>query len=114
MTLIGNAASTPQAPLHALALKRYSSFSIEFGLTEAAGTVKLFGAGILTSTSEIPFSVLSADVSRRPFVTDEVIETDYDPSRMQDHLFVIPSFAWLRKEAERLVERRIGPGLDRA
>jgi hypothetical protein len=38
-------------------------------------------------------------------VTDEVIETDYDPSRMQDHLFIIPSFAWLRREIEGLVRR---------
>ena len=29
---------------------------------------------------------------------------------MQDHLFVIPSYAWLRSEAERLVERLLGPG----
>ena len=36
---------------------------------------------------------------------EKVIETDYDPSRMQDHLFVIPSFAWLRKEIEDLVRR---------
>ena len=47
-----------------------------------------YGAGILSSTSEIPFSVLSPEVTRRPFVTAEVIETDYDPSRMQDHLFI--------------------------
>ena len=65
----------------------------------------MFGAGILSSTSEIPFSLFSNEVRRRPFVTDEVIETDYDPSRMQDHLFVIPSFAWLRKEIEDLVRR---------
>jgi phenylalanine-4-hydroxylase len=111
LTLIGKAARTTRDPLHVLALKRFSWFSIEFGLIEEAGAVKVFGAGILSSTGEIPFSVLSADVTRRPFVTDEVIETDYDPSRMQDHLFVIPSFAWLRQEAERLVERRISPGL---
>jgi phenylalanine-4-hydroxylase len=36
-----------------------------------------------------------------------VIETDYDPSRMQDTLFVIPSFAFLRRETEALV-RRLG------
>jgi hypothetical protein len=36
-----------------------------------------------------------------------VIETDYDPSRMQDRLFVIPSFPWLRSEIEGLV-RRLG------
>ena len=110
LTLIGKAATRTPDPLHVLALKRFSWFSIEFGLIQEAGEVKVFGAGILSSTSEIPFSVLSPDVKRRPFVTNEVIETDYDPSRMQDHLFVIPSYAWLRSEAERLVERLLGPG----
>jgi phenylalanine-4-hydroxylase len=110
LTLIGKAAATTQNPLHVLALKRFSWFSIEFGLIEEAGGIKVFGAGILSSTSEIPFSLLSADVTRRRFVTDEVIETDYDPSRMQDHLFVIPSYAWLRAEAVRLVERLVGSG----
>ena len=42
---------------------------------------------------------------RRPFITDDVIATDYDPSRMQDVLFVIPSFAFLRGEIEALVRR---------
>jgi phenylalanine-4-hydroxylase len=105
LTLIGQAATATRDPLHVLALKRFSWYSIEFGLIEEAGTVKVFGAGILSSTSEIPFSVESSEVRRRPFVTDEVVATDYDPSRMQDHLFVIPSFAWLRKEAEGLADR---------
>lgn len=108
LTLIGQAATAARDPLHVLALKRFSWYSIEFGLIEEAGATKVFGAGILSSTGEIPFSVLSVDVARRPFVTSEVIETDYDPSRMQDHLFVIPSFGWLRKEAETLVERLLG------
>jgi phenylalanine-4-hydroxylase len=105
--LIGKAAYTTPDPLQVLALKRFSWFSIEFGLIEEAGEVKVFGAGILSSTGEIPFSLFSKDVRRKPFVTDEVIETDYDPSRMQDHLFIIPSFAWLRREIEGLV-RRLG------
>ena len=87
-----------------LALKRFSWFSIEFGLIEEDGDTKIFGAGILSSTGEIPFS-LSSDVVHRPFVTDEVIETDYDPSRMQDLLFIIPSFSFLRREIEQLVKR---------
>jgi phenylalanine-4-hydroxylase len=105
LTLIGKAAFTTPDPLQVLALKRFSWFSIEFGLMEEAGDTKVFGAGILSSTGEIPFSLFSKDVKRRPFVTDEVIETDYDPSRMQDHLFIIPSFAWLRREIEGLVRR---------
>jgi phenylalanine-4-hydroxylase len=105
LTLIGKAAHTTPDPLQVLALKRFSWFSIEFGLMEQAEGLKVFGAGILSSTREIPFSLFSPEVTRRPFVTDEVIETDYDPSRMQDHLFVIPSFAWLRSEIEGLVRR---------
>jgi phenylalanine-4-hydroxylase len=105
LTLVGKAAYTTPDPLQVLALKRFSWFSIEFGLMEHAGGLKVFGAGILSSTREIPFSLFSPEVTRRPFVTDEVIETDYDPSRMQDHLFVIPSFPWLRSEIEGLVRR---------
>ena len=113
LTLIGRAAVTTDNPLHVLALKRFSWYSIEFGLVEEGGERKVFGAGILSSTGEIPYALFSADVRRRPFVTDDVIETDYDPSKMQDHLFVIPSFAWLRNEIEGLVKRlgiRVDPG----
>jgi phenylalanine-4-hydroxylase len=102
LTLIGKAAFTTPDPLQLLALKRFSWFSIEFGLIEEEGETKVFGAGILSSTGEIPFS-LSKKVKRRPFVTDEVIETDYDPSRMQDKLFIIPSYVFLRREIEKLV-----------
>lgn len=104
LTLIGKAVSTTEMPEHVLALKRFSWFSIEFGLIVEDGETKVFGAGILSSTGEIPFS-LSDDVEHRPFVTDDVIATDYDPSRMQDRLFIIPSFAFLRREIEELVKR---------
>jgi phenylalanine-4-hydroxylase len=104
LTLIGKATSTTTHPEQVLALKRFSWFSIEFGLIEEEGQTKVFGAGILSSTGEIPFS-LSADVKHRPFVTDDVIATDYDPSKMQDLLFIIPSIAFLRREVENLVKR---------
>jgi phenylalanine-4-hydroxylase len=104
LTLIGKAASSTPHGEQVLALKRFSWFSIEFGLIEEEGETKIFGAGILSSTGEIPFS-LSNEVEHRPFVTDQVIETDYDPSRMQDLLFIIPSFAFLRREIEQLVKR---------
>jgi phenylalanine-4-hydroxylase len=105
LTLIGKAVATTTHGDQVLALKRFSWFSIEFGLIEEAGATKVFGAGILSSTGEIPFSLLSPDVKREPFVTDTVIETDYDPSRMQDKLFIIPSFPFLRREIEQLVNR---------
>ena len=105
LTLIGRAVSATHSGDHVLALKRFSWFSIEFGLIEDAGETKVFGAGILSSTGEIPYSVLSPDVRREPFVTGTVINTDYDPSRMQNHLFVAPSLPFLRSELESLVRR---------
>src|SRR6516225_8726846 len=105
LTLIGKAASTTPHPEQVLALKRFSWFSIEFGLIEEGGETKVFGAGILSSTGEIPYSLLSPEVTRQPFVTDVVITTDYDPSRMQDHLFIAPSMPFLRRELEALVRR---------
>jgi len=105
VALIGKAAATTGAGEQLLALKRFSWFSIEFGLIEEAGATKVFGAGILSSTGEIPYSITSPEVKREPFVTDVVIATDYDPSRMQDHLFVAPSFPFLRRELETLVRR---------
>jgi phenylalanine-4-hydroxylase len=107
LTLIGKAAHTTKNPHHVLYLKRFSWFSIEFGLMEEQGETKVFGAGILSSTGEIPNSLFSKDVKREPFVTDTVIQTDYDPSRMQDHLFIAPSFVFLRREIESLI-RRLG------
>jgi phenylalanine-4-hydroxylase len=104
LTLLGKAAVSVATGDQVLALKRFSWFSIEFGLIQEAGETKVFGAGILSSIGEIPFS-LSSNVEHRPFVTDEVIETDYDASRMQELLFVIPSFQFLRGEVEGLVRR---------
>ncbi len=105
LTLIGKAVATTNKGEQVLALKRFSWFSIEFGLIEEAGQTKVFGAGILSSTGEIPYSLFSAEVKREPFVTDVVIHTDYDPSRMQDHLFIAPSLPFLRRELESLVRR---------
>lgn len=105
LVLIGKAASISNDGAHVLALKRFSWFSIEFGLIEEQGEVKVFGAGILSSTGEIPHSLFSKEVTRRPFVTDTVISTDYDPSQMQKDFFIAPSFAFLRAEAEKLVQR---------
>jgi len=104
LTTIGKAAVRASSGDHVLALKRLSWFSIEFGLIEEAGEARIFGAGILSSIGEIPFS-LSGDVERRPFVTDEVIETDYDWTKMQERLYVIPSFGFLRREVAGLVAR---------
>ena len=105
LTTIGKAVSATTHGEHVLALKRFSWFSIEFGLIEEHGETKVFGSGILSSTGEIPYSLFSPEVRRETFITDTVIATDYDPSRMQDHLFIAPSFSFLRNELKLLVGR---------
>jgi phenylalanine-4-hydroxylase len=105
LVLIGKAVAAATHGEQVLSLKRFSWFSIEFGLIEEAGNTKVFGAGILSSTGEIPYSLFSSEVTRQPFETNVVINTDYDPSRMQDHLFIAPSFPFLRYELENLVRR---------
>jgi phenylalanine-4-hydroxylase len=105
LTLIGKAAATTPHGDQVLALKRFSWFSIEFGLIEEHGETKVFGAGILSSTGEIPHSLFSKDATRRPFVTEVVITTDYDPSQMQKDFFIAPSLPFLRRELEALVRR---------
>ena len=105
LTLIGKAAATTPHGDQVLALKRFSWFSIEFGLIEEAGETKVFGAGILSSTGEIPHSLTSKEARRRPFVTEMVIAQDYDPSKMQVDFFIAPSMPFLRRELETLVRR---------
>jgi phenylalanine-4-hydroxylase len=105
LTLVGKAAAATPHGDQVLALKRFSWFSIEFGLIEEQGETKVFGAGILSSTGEIPHSLFSKQATRRPFVTDTVINTDYDPSRMQKDFFIAPSLPFLRRELEGLVRR---------
>ena len=74
LVLIGKAVAATTRGEQVLALKRFSWFSIEFGLIEEAGEIKVFGAGILSSTGEIPYSLFSPEVTRRPFETDVVIQ----------------------------------------
>src|SRR4029077_15790387 len=76
LTLIGKAAATTPHGDQVLALKRFSWFSIEFGLIAEHSDTKVFGAGILSSTGEIPHSLFSQQATRRPFVTETVINTD--------------------------------------
>jgi phenylalanine-4-hydroxylase len=105
LTLIGKAAAATPHGDQVLALKRFSWFSIEFGLIEEGNETKVFGAGILSSTGEIPHSLFAKQATRRAFGTETVINTDYDPSQMQKDFFIAPSLPFLRRELEALVRR---------
>ncbi|MEE2829940.1 MAG: phenylalanine 4-monooxygenase [Myxococcota bacterium] len=65
-------------------------YTMEFGVLEEEGQVKAFGAGLLSSAGEL------AQFDRGPALLEwrleDIAETPYDPTRMQPHLFVAPSF----------------------
>ncbi|MCC6953430.1 MAG: phenylalanine 4-monooxygenase, partial [Deltaproteobacteria bacterium] len=96
-------ATKAATPEQALKLKHFSWFSIEFGLIEEQNETRILGAGILSSIGEIPFS-LSSEVERRPFRFQEVIETPYDVTRMQNLLFTVKSLSHLRNELQHCVQ----------
>jgi len=86
------------------AFERLYWFTIEFGLILENRQLKFFGAGLLSSFGEMHHA-LSDEVERIPFDMDTLIRTGYDPSRMQDKLFVIQSFDQLREETQALIHR---------
>jgi monomeric phenylalanine-4-hydroxylase len=79
-------------------------FTIEFSLIEEKNDLKIFGAGLLSSFGEMEYAY-SDQVQRKPFNIEEVIHTDYDNTKMQDILFVIPSVQILKEEIVKLLDK---------
>ena len=101
MQLIGLAASNANEK-DLVAWARVYWFSIEFGLIQEGDDLKVFGAGLLSSSGEMEYC-FSNEVERRPFEIEDVMATDYDNSQMQKILFYIPSFEFLKNQIKKLV-----------
>lgn len=84
-------------------LGRLYWFTVEFGLIEESSETKAFGAGLLSSYSELEHA-FSREVERRPFNLREVVATPYDYSDMQPLLFVIPSYSYLKEVTREFIE----------
>lgn len=67
-------------------------FTVEFGLIRAQSGIRVFGAGILSSSGEIVHSIDSPTPRRLPFDLEQIMRTDYHIDRYQDPYFVIDSF----------------------
>ena len=81
--------------LHKLA--RLYWYTVEFGLIEEAGALRLFGAGIVSSHGESVFSLDDPSPNRIGFDLLRVMRTDYRIDDYQQSYFVIPSFEALLK-----------------
>ncbi|HWK68849.1 MAG TPA: phenylalanine 4-monooxygenase [Rhizobiaceae bacterium] len=72
-------------------------YTAEFALMQETGQpLKAFGAGLMSSFSELQFAVESPDAHRVPFDIQTVMRTGYEIDKFQRAYFVLPSFEALR------------------
>jgi phenylalanine-4-hydroxylase len=78
-------------------LARLYWYTVEFGLIREDNDLKTFGAGILSSYAETPFSIDDASPNRIGFDLERVMRTAYRIDDFQQSYFVLESFADLFK-----------------
>ncbi|MGB3834889.1 MAG: phenylalanine 4-monooxygenase [Mesorhizobium sp.] len=72
-------------------------YTAEYGLMQEPGQeLKAFGAGLMSSFTELQFAVESRDAHRVPFDLETVMRTGYEIDKFQCAYFVLPSFDALR------------------
>ncbi len=78
-------------------LSRLYWYTIEFGLLREQGQYRAYGAGILSSPSELPHSVNSSEPQRLPLLSDKELlhcmASTYKIDTFQSRYFVIDSFS---------------------
>jgi phenylalanine-4-hydroxylase len=86
------------------ALKRLARlywYTVEFGLVQEAGALRIYGSGIVSSHGESLFALDDPSPNRIGFDLNRVMRTDYRIDDYQQTYFVIPSFDdLLRKTVE--------------
>lgn len=90
--------------LHKLA--RLYWYTVEFGLIEEAGGLRIYGAGIVSSYGESIFALDDPSPNRIGFDLLRMMRTDYRIDDYQQNYFVIPSLEHLLKVT---VETDFGP-----
>ncbi len=76
-------------------LSRLYWYTIEFGLIREAGGLRAYGAGILSSSGELPYAVQSPVPQRLPLQLERTMRTRYKIDTYQQTYFVIDSFEQL-------------------
>ncbi len=76
-------------------LSRLYWYTIEFGLIRQREGLRAYGAGILSSSGELPYSVQSPVPQRLPLTLERAMRTRYQIDSFQQTYFVIDSFQQL-------------------
>jgi phenylalanine-4-hydroxylase len=75
-------------------LSRIYWYTIEFGLIQSVDGVKIYGAGIISSQGETPYS-LSNQVLKHTFSISAIMQASYIKSEFQKQYFIIESYEQL-------------------
>lgn len=73
-------------------LARLYWYTVEFGLIQREDSLRIYGAGIVSSAGETPFSLESPSPNRIAFDLERVMRTHYRIDDFQQVYFVIDSF----------------------
>ena len=79
-------------------LGRLYWYTVEFGLIREDGDLRIYGAGIVSSSAESHFALESDSPNRIGFDMKRVMQTDYRIDDFQQNYFVIPSFDELLRQ----------------
>ncbi len=90
-------------------LSRIYWFTIEFGLIREDGELRIYGAGILSSSGETKYS-LSDKPNHFDYDVDRILDTPYRKDNMQENYFIIDSYEQLYEslpEIKSKIEERL-------
>jgi len=73
-------------------------YTLEFGALREDGTVKAYGAGLLSSAGELARFATEAEL--RPWDIDRIAATPFDPTDYQPQIYVAPSFAAMASDLD--------------
>ena len=73
-------------------LARLYWYTVEFGLIEEEGALRIYGSGIVSSKGESIFALDDPSPNRIGFDLERVMRTEYRIDDYQQNYFVIPSF----------------------
>lgn len=74
------------------AMSRFFWFSIEFGLMQTNGEIKVYGSGLLSSFGELKHCVEAEELQRYPFQLEWVVNQYFEIDHYQPLLFFVDSF----------------------
>jgi phenylalanine-4-hydroxylase len=93
---------------------RFYWFTIEFGLIRENGALKIYGAGIMSSSGETKHCMVGECV-RKDFDIREILSTPYRNDIIQDTYYIVDSFSQLYHSLDEvraiMTERRIAAGM---